>query len=342
MNIPNPHNFDNNRNITESEISQKRIIKKPPLKKYSPAVIGLVLIILLIKYIGFEELFNHIKQTKITDLIPIVFLSLLSGVLSGARWFLAVRHLFLITTTWVLTIRLNLEMIALSYFVPGAQATGDIWRTFNLFRSSPATKSKWLECLYSVVWDRSVGLWSLFLISWVAMFFPSAQPTNTANFSEQIFSAIQIISGIVSIGFPIFVIFLPLIPKKLQDLRFLKPWLTLNILLRKHLRTTFTIIILSFLVLLLTGLMWTFSLRVIFPETPLAVGLATSVVIFVASSLPISMGGWGTREATAIAIMSAYGFSAGQAVSASIILGVANTIFALIITPLFLINRSNN
>uniref|UniRef100_UPI001B354DC3 lysylphosphatidylglycerol synthase domain-containing protein n=1 Tax=Azohydromonas sediminis TaxID=2259674 RepID=UPI001B354DC3 len=54
-----------------------------------------------------------------------------------------------------------------------------------------------------------------------------------------------------------------------------------------------------------------------------------AVPVFLFAALPVSFGGWGTREAAAVVALAAFGVSASQAVAVAMLYGVAALVQAV-------------
>ncbi|MEQ8345862.1 MAG: lysylphosphatidylglycerol synthase transmembrane domain-containing protein [Sneathiellaceae bacterium] len=99
--------------------------------------------------------------------------------------------------------------------------------------------------------------------------------------------------------------------------------------------------------LLLNGLISYASLGVTIWLLGLSVGAAIPAdayllvvpPLILASVLPISIGGWGVREAAALTLLTAVGADAAQAVAISVLLGLVSLLVALPGLPLWLLGR---
>ncbi|MCV4676822.1 lysylphosphatidylglycerol synthase domain-containing protein, partial [Escherichia coli] len=65
-----------------------------------------------------------------------------------------------------------------------------------------------------------------------------------------------------------------------------------------------------------------FGGRAVGLDLPAAVWIAAAAPIFLMAALPVSVGGWGTREAAAGVALAAFGVPAAQAVGAALIYGL--------------------
>ena len=68
---------------------------------------------------------------------------------------------------------------------------------------------------------------------------------------------------------------------------------------------------------------------------PYPVMLAAAAPIFVTASLPIGIGGFGTREVAAVVILGMAGVAGEQAVATSLLYGLAAVVQGILAAPLF-------
>jgi hypothetical protein len=84
--------------------------------------------------------------------------------------------------------------------------------------------------------------------------------------------------------------------------------------------------LLSLTVQLTTLAAYVLAGRTLAPEISLTSLIAASCVIMFAASLPISFGGWGLRELSALVVLQAIGFSSASALVASLLIGVVSLV----------------
>jgi hypothetical protein len=119
------------------------------------------------------------------------------------------------------------------------------------------------------------------------------------------------------------------IPSRLLQYRIVRVLSAIAVDLRLLALNTSAMLRLAFLVFLGYAVMSTsLYLFVVALSEPLAfsTALVLAPMVLLASILPISIGGWGAREAAAIAILGTVGVSAPGAVAASIIFGLSSTL----------------
>lgn len=77
------------------------------------------------------------------------------------------------------------------------------------------------------------------------------------------------------------------------------------------------------------------------PQLSIPVLFSAAAIISFAASMPISVGGWGVRELTAVYVMGQLGVSAADAIAVSVLIGVLSTLVVIGVGP-FAINKGQN
>ena len=72
------------------------------------------------------------------------------------------------------------------------------------------------------------------------------------------------------------------------------------------------------------------------PAVPLVSLFAAAAIISLAASMPISVGGWGAREVTAVYVLGNLGIPAADAMTMSIMVGLCSTLIILVPTPFYI------
>jgi uncharacterized membrane protein YbhN (UPF0104 family) len=75
------------------------------------------------------------------------------------------------------------------------------------------------------------------------------------------------------------------------------------------------------------------AFKVIAPDVEMTKLLAAAAIISFSASLPISIGGWGIRELTAVFILGELGIAPSNAIAASVMVGLLATFAIIILTP---------
>ena len=72
------------------------------------------------------------------------------------------------------------------------------------------------------------------------------------------------------------------------------------------------------------------------PGVPIVSLFAAAAIISLAASMPISVGGWGAREVTAVYVLGNLGIPAADAMTMSIMVGLSSTLIILAPTPFYI------
>lgn len=249
-------------------------------------------------------------------LLPGFVVAILSNVASALRWQALV--------TWMGG-ALDRRFALLTYFramtlnalLPGAVVGGDLFRALALRRTDMPS----LDAGLSVLLDRVSGLWVLLVMAAFAL--PAARPHFSTALPDlfawtdglSLAAGAGLLLGPVWLGRVALAATGGRIPAALARLRarVLRPGA-----LRQYgfqMAASAVVQILSIFALACGGL----ALGL---ELPLPVWLAAAAPIFLMAALPVSVGGWGTREAAAIAVLAAFGVGASQAVGLAVIYGI--------------------
>lgn len=85
--------------------------------------------------------------------------------------------------------------------------------------------------------------------------------------------------------------------------------------------------------LVLTQLCFVFGILALAPDIDISHLVAASAIISFAASMPISVGGWGVREMTAVYVLGLLGISATDAITVSIMVGLCSTLIIMLSAP---------
>jgi uncharacterized membrane protein YbhN (UPF0104 family) len=96
------------------------------------------------------------------------------------------------------------------------------------------------------------------------------------------------------------------------------------LLTQKFAQRCLGVIGLTLVVQALMMLAYVASAQALSPETPLADLVAASAVVMFAASVPVSLGGWGVREMSAVVALGAIGVAAHAALAAAVIIGIGS------------------
>jgi uncharacterized membrane protein YbhN (UPF0104 family) len=252
-------------------------------------------------------------------------LGLLANVISAWRWLVIARHLGLIASAHTLLPAYG-KGVTLNTLLPGATLGGDAYRAVVLQKLG----NPMLKAAASVALDRLSGLWALCVISWCAWL------------------ALWADNGIASASAHLHLIGLagavaaPFLARSLGERLRLPPHATTARLLRllaETARLTQVTFASSVVVQLATiAALWA-ALHAVTPDVPLLYLIAVSAPVFLAAALPVSIGGYGTREAALAAYWLLAGLPAETAVAGALLHGLAVTLQGALWAPLFLIDR---
>lgn len=238
------------------------------------------------------------------------FLSVLSNVVSALRW----REL----TAWLghpvpeaVALRLYFRAMALNALLPGGVVGGDIYRAVALRREGMDGRMATL----SVLLDRGWGFWVIIAISAIATPFAWASiaaETSWVGGLPQPSIPLFVAAGMLWIVLP-----LPLLLRLAPKWRPLQGGHTSGVVRQYVLQSIASL-----------GVQW-FSVgalalgaRAIHLDLPFMVWAMVSFPIFLLAAVPVSWGGWGTRETAAVVALSIFGVSAAEGAGVGMIYGI--------------------
>jgi uncharacterized membrane protein YbhN (UPF0104 family) len=263
-----------------------------------------------------------------------VILSILANLASAVRWASIARLLGLRAPTPPL-VAAYARGVTLNALLPGATLSGDLFRSYQLHQLGNPLPGATL----SVMLDRASGLWVLCLMSlgfaataWV--FGLLASVARVPHLSTVYLGLLA-----AATAAPLVLLFAAV------------PWLRAPrwgmwaelyahaAEIGGHLRAPRTLakqIVLSLIVQLLSAAALWLCARAIGVSLPYWLVAALAAPIFILAAVPVSLGGWGTREVAAVAVLAAVGINAEQAAATSILYGVCAVAQAALAAPLFL------
>lgn len=254
-----------------------------------------------------------------------VLLGILANVVSAWRWLIIARHLNLTASARTLLPAYG-KGVTLNTLLPGATLGGDAYRALVLQKLG----NPMLKAAASVALDRLSGLWALFVISgfaWLALMVIAPATVPAAS--------IQL--HLVGIGGAIIA---PFVARALHARLALAPpswparFLRLLAETARFARITFFT---SALVQIATLAALGCALRAVSSEVPLLYLSAIGAPVFLAAALPVSVGGYGTREAALAAYWLLAGLPVDVAVAGALLHGLAVTLQGALWAPLFLL-----
>jgi uncharacterized membrane protein YbhN (UPF0104 family) len=270
-------------------------------------------------------LWRRLASADLSWFLLAVALGILANVVSAWRWLIISRHLGLSASARQLLPAYG-RAVTLNTILPGATLGGDAYRAVALQRIG----NPMLKAAASVALDRLSGLWALFVISWCAWLALTIAATTTLAPASLYLHLAGIACAVAA----------PFLARALSDRLALAPQTLPARLLRllsETARLARVTLASSTLVQLATiAALWA-ALRAVTPEVPLLYLTAIAAPVFLAAALPVSIGGFGTREAALAAYYSLAGLPVDVAVAGALLHGLAVTVQGALWSPLFLV-----
>lgn len=256
-----------------------------------------------------------------------VTLGILANLVSAWRWLIIARHLGLSARASQLLPAYG-RGVTLNTILPGATLGGDAYRAIVLQKLGNPI----LKAAASVALDRLSGLWALFVISWFAWLALAFAGDTSLPAASLHLHIVGIACAVVA----------PFLARALADRLPLDPHsLTFRLLrlLSETARLAQVTFSSSVVVQLATiAALWA-ALHAVSPDVPLLYLVAISTPVFLATALPVSVGGYGAREAAMAAYYVLAGLPAEVAVAGGLLHGLAVTLQGALWAPLFLLER---
>lgn len=240
--------------------------------------------------------------------------ALLSNVASALRW----RAL----TAWLgaavspsFALLAYFRAMALNALLPGAVVGGDLYRALALRQAGLPT----LDAGLSVLLDRVSGLWVLLVLGAGALPFAASSIALPLPLPPVWIDLSCAVAAVLLLTAPLLLIALPIKgARALAALARVQSRLRRPRVLQQYalqMGASLLVQALSIIALACGG-------RALGLDLSLAVWATAAAPIFLLAALPVSVGGWGTREAAAAAVLAAFGVPAAQAVAVALIYGV--------------------
>lgn len=241
--------------------------------------------------------------------------SLVFNMLSALRWRHLVRWLgHEVSTQWALAV--SFRAMALGSVLPGATLGGDLLRAWHL-RSHGCPGG---AAALSVLLDRLSGLWMLWALAAAGVAAGAAAPGL-----QPVQQALGLPAGTsvapLGLGALAMVLVLPLALLSLVATRQAGGRLAALLQRPGPLQAYAWQAAASLAAQAFSVASFTCAARAFGVALPMELIAVTAAPIFLAASLPVSFGGWGTRELATVAAWSALGVAAPQAAGASLAFG---------------------
>lgn len=291
-------------------------------RKWLRLAAGLLLLAVVVALAGPQRIVAVLRGANPGWLALGLVANVVANIVSALRWRELSRWLDLrVPRAWAVVA--YFRGVAVNALMPGAVVGGDMLRAWSLQRLGyPA-----LESGFSVLLDRSSGLWMLFVIGFLALAWGADGAIMAALVGRWHvldgwpLASIATTIAIAALLLPLLVLLvLPLWLPRHASPRLLRLRRALR---RGHMGRQYLVqVALSTIVQLLSIVSLVCAARALQVELPFWVIAACAVPIFVMATLPVSFGGWGTREAASAVTLGAFGVAAPMAVTISMIYGV--------------------
>lgn len=287
---------------------------KRPFKALLRGLVGLALLGAVVALADPSRVWGQLRQAQPGWLLAGLLAGIASNLVSALRWRALARWLGANASTRD-ACRWYFQAIGLNALLPGAVVGGDVYRAVVLRGAGQDTAaSSW-----SVVLDRLSGLWMLCAIGGLGAAACADVLAPWLRLPRGLFIALMLVGTLLWLALPW------CLPALLRSRRIAGGWLAP--LREAATRPDFprqlvwqagasaAVQLLSAAALAGGGL----ALGVALPASVWAWAIAP---VFLMAALPVSVGGWGTREAAAVAALAPFGVAASAAVGVGVVYGV--------------------
>ena len=275
-------------------------------------LLGGALLVAVIALADPARVLAQLRQAHVGWLLAGLAAAVASNVVSALRWRALARWLGADVSVRVAT-RWYFQAIGLNALLPGAVLGGDVYRAVVLRRAGQAT----LASSWSVVLDRVSGLWMLCAIGGLGAALCANVLAPWLRLPAGAFAALMLAGTVLWLATPWT---LPALLRRwgvrwLAPLRAAAQRPDFNRQMGWQALASAAVQLLSAAALAGGGL----ALGV---QLPLAAWAFAIAPVFLMAALPVSVGGWGTREAAAVASLAPFGVAAPAAVGVGVIYGL--------------------
>ncbi|MFV0679948.1 lysylphosphatidylglycerol synthase transmembrane domain-containing protein [Ottowia sp.] len=287
---------------------------KRPHKALLRSLIGLALLAAVVALADPARVLAQFHQAHLGWLLTGLLAAIASNVVSALRWRALARWLGADMPVRD-ACRWYFQAIGLNVLLPGAVVGGDIYRAVVLRRAGQDT----LASSWSVVLDRVSGLWMLLALGGLGAAACAPQLAPLLHMPSDMLAAVVLAGTALWLALPWC---LPLVLR-----RWSAGWAWLKPLQAMAERPDFSaqvgwqaaasagVQVLSAAALAAGAL----SLGI---QQPVQVWAFVVAPIFLMAALPVSVGGWGTREAAAVMALAPFGVASAAAVGAALLYGL--------------------
>lgn len=289
---------------------------KRPGKALLRGLLGLSLLGLVVALTDPARVAAQLRQAQPGWLLVGLLAAMASNIVSALRWRALARWLGA-EVGWLDACRWYFQAMGLNALLPGAVVGGDLYRAMALRRAGQDTAAAG----WSVVLDRVSGLWMLCAIGGLGAAACADVLAPWLRLPAGAFAMLMVAGTLLWLALPWA---LPMLlrwsPARLQGgwlvpLReaverpdFRRQWVGQAL-------ASAAVQVLSAAALAAGGM----ALGVVLPALVWAWAMAP---VFLMAALPLSVGGWGTREAAAVAALAPFGVAAPAAVGVGMIYGL--------------------
>ena len=275
-------------------------------------LLGGALLVAVIALADPARVLAQLRQAHVGWLLAGLAAAVASNVVSALRWRALARWLGADVSVRDAT-RWYFQAIGLNALLPGAVLGGDLYRAVVLRRAGQAT----LASSWSVVLDRVSGLWMLCAIGGLGAALCANVLAPWLRLPAGAFTALMLAGTALWLATPWT---LPALLRRwgvrwLAPLRAAAQRPDFNRQMGWQALASAAVQVLSAAALAGGGL----ALGV---QLPLAAWAFAIAPVFLMAALPVSVGGWGTREAAAVASLAPFGVAAPAAVGVGVIYGL--------------------
>ena len=280
------------------------------------ALLGLALLSAVVYFANPLQLWGKLKQADPWWLLAGFLASIASNVVSAWRW-RALADWLGAKMPIASSMRWYFQAIGLNVLLPGAVVGGDVYRAVALQRTGQAKAASNL----SVILDRISGLWMLCAIGGLGAVACSSVLAPRLHIDIALFNDLLLAVVLLWLLLPVLLLYgfragwLTLPGSWLEPVRTaaLSPDFVKQLLVQAG--ASIAVQLLSAVALACGGM----ALGMTLAPQVWAFAIAP---VFLMAALPVSVGGWGTREAATVAALAPFGAPAVLAVGVGLIYGV--------------------
>ena len=285
---------------------------KRPHKTALRAVLGLALLAALLALAKPQALWATLRAADWRWLLLGLVMAVASNGVSAWRWRLLVRFLHG-DVSMRNALRWYFQAIGLNALLPGAVVGGDVFRAVMLRRQGQDTAA----ATWSVLLDRISGVWMLCGLGSLGAAASAATLAPLFHVPVALYAALAVVLAVLWLGLPWC---LPWVLRRLPTLAWTEPLLAacarpdFRRQLGAQVWASAAVQVLSAAALACAAV----SFGVHLPWAAWAFAMAP---IFLMAAMPVSVGGWGTREAACVAALTPFGVAAPVAIGVGLVYG---------------------